>query len=171
MSDQMEEKTMFLYVAAYEDEATAIEDFDALKDLYKEGWVGSYDAGLVTKEQDGKLNVKRYTDSTGKGTRRGLAVGAVLGVIFPPSVIVSGVVGAAAGRVIGKHLNSISKDDMKEIGDFLESNETALVAIGELKIEEMVEKATKQALKQYKKEFNADVKEYNKEIDAAIKEL
>lgn len=170
MSDQVEEKTMFLYVGAYEDETTANEDLEALKALYKEGWVGSYDAGIVVKEE-GKLNVKRSTDSTGKGTRRGLAVGAVLGVIFPPSVIVSGVVGATAGRVIGKHMNGISKDDMKEIGEFLEENEAALVVIGELKIEEMVNKAAKQALKQYKKEFNADVKEYNKEIDAAISEL
>jgi uncharacterized membrane protein len=115
--------------------------------------------------------VKRYTDSTGKGTRRGLAVGAVLGVIFPPSILVSGLVGATAGNLIGRYLNDIPKEDLKEIGEYLEANEAALVVIGELKIEEMVNKVVKQAVKQYKKEFNADVKEYNKELDEAIKEL
>jgi uncharacterized membrane protein len=171
MSDSTNDKTMFLYVGAYTDEASANQDFDALKELHNEGWVGTYDAGIVAKEDDGKLNVKRHTDSTGKGARRGLAVGVLLGVVFPPSIILSGVVGATAGATIGHHFNDISKDDLKELGDFLENNEAALVVIGESKVEDMINKVAKQAVKEYKKEFNADVKEYNEELDKAIKEM
>lgn len=170
MADK-DDKTMFLYVGAYEDEDAAGEDFKSLVELHKEGWVGSYDAGIVSKDDEGKLDIKRRTDSTTKGTRRGLAVGALLGVIFPPSILASGLVGAGAGRLLGHHFNEIPRDDLKAIGDYIERNQSALVIVGESKVEEMVDKATKKALKSYKEEFNADVKAYNKELDAAIKAI
>lgn len=163
------DKTMFLYVGAYEDEDAASEDYKALVALHKEGWVGSYDAGIVSKDDEGKLDIKRRTDSTAKGTKRGLAVGALMGVIFPPSILASGLIGAGAGRLIGKHFNDIPREDLKMIGDYIERNQSALVIVGESKVEEMVDKATRNALKAYKEEFNADVKAYNKELDAAIK--
>ncbi len=162
---------MFLYVGAYSDEVTAQEDFDALKALHKEGWVGTYDAGIVVKNNEGKMNIQRHTDSTGKGAREGLVVGVVLGIIFPPSVIVSGAVAAGAGAAIGHNFNDISKDDLKTIGELIDNNQSALVVIGESRVEEMVDKAARQALKEYKKEFNADVSEYNKALDEAIKEI
>ncbi len=166
-----EDKTMFLYVAAYASEADAKADYDAFLQLHDEGWVGSYDVGIVTKDADGKLDIKRHTDSTGKGTRRGLAVGVLLGIVFPPSILASGAVGAGAGALLGHHFNDVSKDDLKAIGEFLENNEAALVIIGESQVEEMVRKAVKSAIKDYKKEFNADAKEFNKQLDEAIKEV
>ena len=169
--EKKDDKSMFLFVGEYPDEDTATDDYNALIDLHKEGWVGSYDVGIVTKQEDGKLEVNRHTDSTGKGTRRGLAVGVLLGVIFPPSILVSGVVGAAAGAAIGHSFNDISKDDLEKIGSFLQEDEAALVVIGELKVEEMVNKAAKQAFKQYKKEFNAEAAEFNKQLDQAIQDV
>jgi uncharacterized membrane protein len=157
---------MFMYVGTYADQMTAEEDLTAIKELHIAGAVGAYDAGIVTKEADGKMKIERYTDSTGKGARKGLVVGAILGVIFPPSILVSAIAGAGAGALIGRHFNAISKDDMKAIGDFLENNETALVIIGESKVEEMVMKAIKKAVKKFKKEFYADIKEYHKELEA-----
>lgn len=164
-------KDMFLYVAAYEDATAAGEDFQLLVDLHKEGWVGTYDAGIVSKDEDGKLSIKRHTDSTGKGARKGLAIGAVLGIIFPPSILAAGLVGAGAGSVIGKNMNDVSKEDLREIGEFLDNNESAIVVIGESKVEDMIEKELKHAIKEYKKEFNADVAEYNKDLDNLIKEI
>ncbi len=169
MADQ--DNKMFLYVAAYDDEAAASEDFELLKGLHTEGWVGTYDAGVVVKDHEGKMSVSRHTDSTGKGTRRGLAVGAVLGIIFPPSVLVAGAVGAGAGNVIGRHLNDVSKDDLKTLGELLEDNQSAIVVIGESKVAEMIAKELKNAVKEYKKEFNTDVGEYNKALDEMVKEI
>lgn len=165
------DSNMFLYVAAYSDELAASEDFELLQDLNKEGWVGTYDAGVVVKDSEGKLSVKRHTDSTGKGLRRGLAVGAVLGLIFPPSIIVSGLVGAGAGAAIGHSLNDVTKDDLKDIGELLENNESAIVVLGELKVEEKIRELTKKSIKEYQKEFNSDVKEYNKYLDEVVKEI
>lgn len=169
MSDQ--DKTMFLYVAAYADETAANEDFELLKELNKEGWVGTYDAGVVSKDSEGKLTVKRHTDSTGKGLRRGLAVGAVLGIVFPPSVLVSGLVGMGAGAAIGHNLNEVSKDDLHDVGELLENNESAIVVLGESKVEDKVRQLTKKAVKEYQKEFNSDVADYNKALDEAAKAI
>ena len=68
-------------------------------------------------------------------------------------------------------MNDVSKEDLKEIGEFLDNNESAIVVIGESKVEEMIEKELKRAIKEYKKEFNADVAEYNKDLDDLIKEI
>lgn len=157
---------MFLYVGAYEDEASAETDYQALKDLHSQGMIGSYDVGVVVKNDEGKLDVKRHTDSTGKGAWTGLAVGALLGVIFPPSILVSGAIGAGAGAAIGHSFNEISKDDMKDIGDFLAENQAALVVIGEVKSKEVVKQATKQAIKDYFKDFSAD----KDELEANLKD-
>lgn len=169
MSDQ--EKTMFLYVASYDDESSAHEDFELLKELNKEGWVGTYDAGIVSKNPEGKISINRHTDSTGKGLRRGLAVGAVLGIIFPPSILATGLVGAGAGAAIGHSLNDVSKGDLEEVGDLLEDNESAILVIGELRVEEKVRELTKKSIKEYKKEFNSDVADYNKMLDEIEEEV
>lgn len=171
VANDTDEKTMFLFIGAYADEATAQADYDAFLALHKEGWVGSYDVGIVVKNEDGKLDLSRHTDSTGKGARRGLAVGVLVGIIFPPSVLASGLIGAGAGASLGHHFNEISKDDLKQIGEYLQTNEAALVVIGESKVEEMVNEAAKSALKQYKKEFNADVKDFNQQLDAEISKM
>lgn len=164
-------KDMFLYIGTYDDENVANEDLELVKALHKEGWVGTYDIGVVAKDGEGKLSVKRHTDSTGKGARRGLAVGAVLGVIFPPSILASGVVGAGVGSIVGKSFNEVSKDDLKELGSLLDDNQSALVVIGESRVEEMITKEIKNAIKEYKKDFNADVDEYNKALDELVKEV
>ncbi|MCX6728933.1 MAG: DUF1269 domain-containing protein [Candidatus Saccharibacteria bacterium] len=169
MTDQG--KNMFLYVAAYSDESTADEDFEFVKELNKEGWVGSYDAGIVSKDNEGKLAISRHTDSTGKGARRGLVIGAVLGVIFPPSILASGLVGVGAGAAIGHSMNDVSKDDLEEIGELLKNNESAIVVLGESKVKDKVRELTKQAIKEYQKEFNSDVADYNKAMDEISKEV
>jgi len=171
MAKTKEDKKMFLYVGAYPDEQSAEADYKAFLDLRKEGWVGSYDVGIVVKDNEGKIDVTRHTDSTGKGTRRGLAVGVLLGIVFPPSILAGGLIGAGSGALIGRHFNDISKKDLKELGDYIEDNEAALVIIGESKVDEMVKQAAKSAIREYKKEFNADADEFNRQLDKAEKEI
>ena len=171
MAKTKEDKKMFLYVGAYPDEQSAEADYRALIDLHKEGWVGSYDVGIVVKDNEGKMNVTRHTDSTGKGTRRGLAVGVLLGIVFPPSILASGLIGAGSGALIGRNFNEISKKDLQELGEYIKANEAALVVIGESKVEEMIKKSVKSALREYKKEFNADADEFNKQLDQEMKQL
>jgi uncharacterized membrane protein len=96
-----------------------------------------------------------------------LAVGAALGLIFPPSVLVSGLVGAGAGALIGHLQGGMSRSDLKEVGETLEESEAALIVVGEATIERAVDEATRRAKKAMKKEVRADAKEIERLIDTA----
>jgi uncharacterized membrane protein len=96
-----------------------------------------------------------------------LAVGAAIGLIFPPSVLVSGLVGAGAGALMGHLQGGMSRSDLKEIGETLEESEAALIVVGEATIERAVDEATKRAKRAMKKEVRADAKEIERLIDTA----
>jgi uncharacterized membrane protein len=88
-------------------------------------------------------------------------------VIFPPSILVSGLVGAGAGALIGHLHGGMSRSDLKEIGEMLDESDAALIVVGEATIERAVEEATQRAKKQMKKEVRAEAKEVEKAIDEA----
>jgi uncharacterized membrane protein len=158
---------MFLYAGEYESVDDAKADLEALKELHREDFVGTYDAAVLTKE-DGKVKiVDKIEKPTQHGGWAGLAVGAALGLIFPPSVLVSGLVGAGAGAVIGHLRGGMSRSDLKEIGEMLEESDAALVVVGEATIERGVDEAIKHAKKQMKKEVRADAREIERAIDSA----
>ena len=169
MSDST--NNMVLYVGAYADEDSATNDYEAMLTLRAAGAIGAFDAGVVSKDADGKMDIKRHTSSTSKGTWTGMAAGAVLGLIFPPSILGAGIVGAGTGAAIGHSMNNISKDDLKDLGDLLSANESALIVIGESEVEKMIKEAVKSATKEYTKEFEADSKDFEKQLKEAEKEL
>ena len=163
----MSDNPMFLYAGEYESVDDAKADLEALKELHREDFVGTYDAAVLTKE-DGKVKiVDKIEKPTQHGGWAGLAVGAALGLIFPPSVLVSGLVGAGAGAVIGHLRGGMSRSDLKEIGEMLEESDAALVVVGEATIERGVDEAIKHAKKQMKKEVRADAREIERAIDSA----
>ena len=88
-------------------------------------------------------------------------------MIFPPSILVSGLVGAGASALIGHLHGGMSRSDLKEIGEMLDESDAALIVVGEATIERAVEEATQRAKKQMKKEVRAEVKEIEKAIDEA----
>jgi uncharacterized membrane protein len=170
MADQNEQdQKMVIFVATYDDKAKADQDYKSLLDLHKEGWLGTYDVGVVAKSDKGKLDIVRHSDSTGKGARDGAVIGAVLGLLFPPAIVASTVAGGLIGTAVGHSLNDIPRHDLKEIGDMIENGQCAMVVLGQLQIEEGLHKATKRAIKEYQREFNVDVADYNRQLDAAIK--
>lgn len=162
----MSDNPMFLYAGEYESVDDAQADLDGLKLLHDEQFVGTYDAAVLTKE-DGKVKiVDKIEKPTQHGGWAGLAVGAALGLIFPPSVLVSGLVGAGAGAVIGHLRGGMARSDLKEIGEMLEESESALIVVGEATIERGVDEAIKHAKKQMKKEVRADAREIERAIDS-----
>ena len=85
---------VFIYIGTYPDEDAARADYAIVKDLHAAGAVGTYDASVVTKDDKGKVHVNKDEMATRHGAWGGAAVGAVVGILFPPSIIV----GAAVGR-------------------------------------------------------------------------
>lgn len=164
-----QDQNMVIFVATYDDKDKANQDYQSILGLHKEGWIGTYDVGVVAKSDKGKLDIVRHTDSTGKGARRGAVIGAVLGVLFPPSIIATGLAGAGIGTLVGHSMNDIPRDDLKKIGDMIENGQIAMIVLGQLQIEEGLHRATKRAIKEYQREFNANVDDYNRQLDAALR--
>src|SRR5215211_3790552 len=159
---------VFLYAGEYDSVDDAKADLEMLKELHRDHVVGTYDAAVVTKNEEGKVKiVDKIEKPTQHGGWAGMAVGAALGLIFPPGVLVTGLLGAGAGALIGHLEGGISRSDLKEVGEALERSEAALIVVGEATIERAVEEATRRAKKEMKKEVRADAREMEKAIDKA----
>jgi uncharacterized membrane protein len=88
-------------------------------------------------------------------------------VIFSPSILVSGLVGAGAGALFGHLHGGMSRSDLKEVGEMLDESDAALIVVGEATVERAIEEQTKRAKKEMKKEVRAEAKEIEKAIDEA----
>ena len=157
---------VFIYIGTYPSWAAAQADYDVVKDLHAAGAVGTYDAAVVTKDDGGNVHVNKDEMATRHGAWGGAAVGALVGILFPPAIVVSGAVGAAVGGVSGHLWRGMSRADVKELGDVIDDGQAALVIVGESKVEQAVDKAGLKAEKHVAKEL--DVKP--KDIDKAVRE-
>ena len=162
----MSDDPVFVYAAVYADRADADADYDTLLDLHSADLVGTYDVALVYKDDEGKVHVTKHEKPTQHGAWTGAAVGALVGIIFPPSIIAGAVVGAAAGGGIGHIFGGMSRGDAKELGEHLDQGHAALVVIGKSRLQEQLDKALTHAEKSEEREVEADGKELAKELNA-----
>ena len=161
----------FIYIATYSNEAAAKSDYAVVKDLHAEGLVGSYDAAVVTKDADGKVHANKDETATRHGAWGGIAAGAVLGVIFPPSVLATAALGGVVGGVSGHLAKGMSRSDVKHLGDFIEPGQAGLVVVGESKVKEAIQKAVKKAEKEVAEELGVDPKDVDQVLQDALKDL
>jgi uncharacterized membrane protein len=166
----MSDRPVFIYAATYADRADAFADYDSLLELHAAKLVGTYDVAIIARDADGKVHVSKHEKPTQHGAWGGIAVGAAIGVLFPPSIVGAAVVGGLVGGVGGHLRKGISRGDAKELGELLEGGEAALIVIGESRLEEQLDKALTRAEKSIEKEIDADNKEFKRELDAAEKE-
>jgi uncharacterized membrane protein len=161
----------FVLVATYPDEVTAREDYQVVKDAHAAGLVGSYDAAVVTKDASGKVHEDKDETATRHGAWWGVAAGAALGVIFPPSVLGAAAVGGAVGGVGGHLAKGMSRSEAKELGDFIDPGQAGLVIVGESKVEDAIKKAVTRAEKQTAKELDVSPKDVDKALQETVKEM
>ena len=107
----------------------------------------------------------------------GILIGALVGVLFPPSVVGVATVGGAAavggvvGGLGGHFLEGVSRGDAKELGELLEAGQAALVVIGESRVEAELDKVLTRAEKSIEKEIDADREQLKRELEEAEKQL
>jgi uncharacterized membrane protein len=166
----MADRPVFLYAAIYDQIADAEADYEAVFDLHAVGAIGTFDSAVIRKEDDGKVRVTKTEKPTQHGAWTGAAVGALVGIVFPPAVIGTAIVGAGAGGLAGHLSRGISRGDLKDLGDELQAGTAAVIVLGESKIEEQLEKAVKRANKLIEKQIDADADELEREIKAAAQE-
>ena len=163
-------EAVFIYIGTYPDEAAARDDYGVIKDLHASGAVGTYDAAVVTKDDWGKVHVNKDEMATRHGAWGGAAVGAVIGILFPPSIIGTAIVGAAIGGVSGHLWRGMSRSDVKELGDVIDAGQAALVVVGDGKMEQALDKATLKADKHVAKELDVSPKDIDKAVQEAAAE-
>jgi uncharacterized membrane protein len=64
----MNDKSLFLYAGEYDAVEDAKADLELLKDLHSEKFVGTYDAAVLTKNEEGKVEI---VDKIEKPTQHG----------------------------------------------------------------------------------------------------
>ena len=162
---------VFIYIGTYPSEGAARADYDIVKDLHSVGAVGTYDAAVVTKDDAGKVHVNKDEMATRHGAWGGAAAGAVVGILFPPSVIGTALVGAAIGGVGGHLWRGMSRADVKELGDIIDDGQAALVVVGESKMGQAVQKAARKAEKRVAKDLNVNPKDIDNAVQEAAGEV
>ena len=167
--DDMSDRPVFLYAAIYDEIDDAEADYEAVFDLHAAGAIGTFDSAVIRKDDDGKVRVTKTEKPTQHGAWTGAGVGALVGIIFPPAILGSAIVGAGAGGLVGHLSKGISRGDLKDLGEELEAGTAAVIVLGESKIEEQLEKAMTRANKLIEKQVDADAEELEREIDAAAK--
>ncbi|MFY9933694.1 MAG: DUF1269 domain-containing protein [Streptosporangiaceae bacterium] len=162
---------VFIYIGTYPSEAAARGDYDVVKDLHAAGAVGTYDAAVVTKDDAGKVHVNKDEMATRHGAWGGAAVGAVVGILFPPAIIGSALVGAAVGGVGGHLWRGMSRSDVKEFGEVIDAGQAALIIVGESTLQQAIDKATLKAEKHVAKELGVSTKDVDQAVQEAAREV
>jgi uncharacterized membrane protein len=159
----------FLFVGAYDDQATAEGDFYAIKDAKAIGLIGKYQSALFTKDADGKVEVLN-TDSTTRatGAKWGAAIGAVSAIIFPLGLLGGLAWGAGLGALAGNIGKGWSAGDVKELGSALEAGESGVMLVAEATPDVAAKNILKAAQKAAKKQIDADAADMEKAIDEEL---
>lgn len=156
-----------LYIAAYDDAGAAQGDFDALKELVKAGAIFIDVAVLVSRDDDGKLKVDENAHEVAGGTALGAAAGFVIGLIFPPALIASTVVGGAAGAGFGGLVSHHRGNEIKkDLEDVLPAGSSGIVTVFDVTLKPKVDEALSKASKVDKEDVDAASVEKVKEAAA-----
>src|SRR5664279_3328499 len=162
---------VFIFIGTYPSEAAAQADYDVVKDLHAVGGVGTFDAAVITKDDDGKVHVNKDETATRHGAWGGAAVGGLIGLLFPPTILVGAAVGAAVGGVGGHLWKGLSRADVKELGELIDAGQAALLVIGESTLQQALEKAGLKAEKQVAKELDVSTDDLDTAIQQATSDV
>src|ERR1700758_2083618 len=113
------ENPIQLFVATFDDEVQAGQVLKDFQTMDSEGSIDLIDAAVIVHTQEGKVEFEETADpSVKKWGKRGAIAGGIVGLIFPPTIIVSAAVGGGAGAIWGKVRDKGFKDeDLKAVGD------------------------------------------------------
>jgi uncharacterized membrane protein len=137
----MPEEPLIAFIATYDDAADARQDYEEVKQAHKAGHLGDYDAAVVWKDGEGKVQIDSVGEETGrKWLWAGVAAGALVGLIFPPSLLASTAIGALSGAVIGRFRDGIAQSDLDQIGEALTGDNAALVVVAEGRVGEALQR-------------------------------
>jgi uncharacterized membrane protein len=167
----MSDKPIFIYAATYSGTDDAWADYDGMLELHAERLVGTYDAAVINKDENGRVHVHKHEKATQHGAWGGVAVGALCGVLFPAGVVGVAAAGGVVGGLGGHFRKGLSRADLKELGEALEAGEASLVVIGRSRIKEQLDKALMRYQRSIDKEVDTDSRDFECDLEDAEEEL
>jgi uncharacterized membrane protein len=170
--------TLIAYVGVYGSVEAAEADYQLVKDLHVEaGLIDGYDAAVIERRDGGKTKiVKKHETPTRVGGVLGGGVGLATGLVvalFPFAAIGGGLLatttagGAILGAVAGHAAAGMSRHDLKELGEHLDTGEAGLVVVAVSDMGAKVQRAMKRAEKLEEKQLKADTEELERDAKAA----
>jgi uncharacterized membrane protein len=159
--------TLMVYVGVYARVEDAEADYQLVKDLHTDAdLIDAYDAAVIERRDGGKTKiVKRHETPTRVGGVLGGGMGLATGVVvalFPFAAVGGGLLvgttagGAILGAVAGHAAAGMSRHDLKELGEHLDTGESGLIVVALSDMGAKVEAAMKRAEKLETKELKAD---------------
>ena len=169
----MADKNLVLVVGAYDDESAAEADYQSLKDDQAAGQFDIVGAVVMSRDDDGKVEVKEHESGTvGKGAAWGAGAGVVVGLFAPP-LLAATAVGAGIGAVIGAFRK---RHEEKAIGvdvdEYLPKGSSAVIAVVDDQWADRVENALVKSEKRISKAIDSgDYDELQKAIQKSEEDL
>jgi len=170
--------TFMAYVGVYSSVDDAQADYNAVHDLHTvEGLIDAYDAAVIERKDNGKVKiVKKHETPTRAGGWGGAGIGLATGLavaLFPAAALGGGLLaattggGAALGAMAGHAAAGMSRKDLKELGENLDTGQAGLVVVGVSDMGAKIEGVMSKADKVEEKQLQADTAEIQKDAEAA----
>jgi uncharacterized membrane protein len=170
--------TLIAYVGVYGSVEDAQADYQLVKDLHVEaGLIDGYDAAVIERRDGGKTKiVSKHETPTRVGGVLGGGVGLATGLVvalFPFAAIGGGLLatttagGAILGAVAGHAAAGMSRHDLKELGEQLDTGEAGLIVVAVSDMGAKVQRAMKRADKLEEKQLKADTEALERDAKAA----
>jgi uncharacterized membrane protein len=160
---------VIIYLGAYEDREQAVADFRGISALRHEKFIGDFEAAVFRKDDKGNVHIiDTAATERAFGAKVGAATGAVIGLVFPPSILAGAAIGAGAGALIGNFMRGLKRSDVKEIGELLDEGECGVVLVGFTTLEAGMERYMKNAAKVMKQEVDIAADDLKDAIDEAV---
>ncbi len=137
MSDQTpdpavtpEAEPLMILLAEYDDPAAAGKDFETIKAKHDLNHFKEFNCALIEhrgKDHEGKPRIIRYEESATRGMAIGAAAGLAVGLVFPPAVVGTVLVGTGVGGLIAHGRHGSDEDVLKELAETLPDEKAYVV--------------------------------------------
>ena len=129
---------LYLFMAVFDDEKAAEPVAKAIGEAAKANKVNIDGLAAIHRDTHGHVHLHEIGDITGsQGAVRGAAVGAIIGLIFPPAVLGSTILGGAIASVVAKfHDTGFGTKELHALGESLGKGESAVIFVGDATTEQ-----------------------------------
>lgn len=116
-------------VTVFDDEKTAYEGSKAMLELDREGSIALYAGAVITKSDDGTVQIKDAVDEGPIGTATGMLLGSLVGALGGPAGMVAGAAaGSLTGWMVDMYNVGVDGEFLNDVGSLMTPGKSAVVA-------------------------------------------